>query len=34
VMMHRVFFTPAYELRRADIAPRLLDAVLSRVTAP
>jgi MoxR-like ATPase len=34
VMMHRIFFTPAYELRRNDIAPKLLDAVLSHVTAP
>lgn len=31
---HRVFFTPAYELRRDEIAPRLLDAVLDRVSAP
>lgn len=31
---HRVFFTPAYELRRGEIAPRLLQAVLSKISAP
>lgn len=31
---HRVFFTPAYELRRDEIAPRLLDAVLDKISAP
>jgi MoxR-like ATPase len=31
---HRVFFSPAYELRRQEIAPRLLQAVLDKVSAP
>lgn len=31
---HRIFFTPAYELRREDIAPRLLNSVLDQVSAP
>lgn len=31
---HRLFFTPAYELRRDDIAPRLMRAVLDKVSAP
>ncbi len=31
---HRLFFTPAYELRHSEIAPRLLDAVLDKVSAP
>jgi MoxR-like ATPase len=31
---HRVFFTPAYELRRDEIAPRLLHSVLDKVSAP
>ena len=31
---HRVFFTPAYELRRSEIAPQLLQAVLSKISAP
>lgn len=31
---HRVFFTPAYELRREEIVPLLLDAVLRKVSAP
>ncbi len=31
---HRIFFTPAYELRRDEIAPCLLDAVLDDVAAP
>jgi len=31
---HRIFFTPAYELRRESIAPRLLNCVLDQVSAP
>ncbi len=31
---HRIFFTPAYELRRSEIAPQLLQAVLDQVSAP
>ncbi len=31
---HRVFFTPAYELRRGEIAPQLLQAILGKVSAP
>ena len=31
---HRVFFTPVYEMRRAEIAPLLVQAVLERVPAP
>jgi MoxR-like ATPase len=31
---HRLFFTPAYELRHSEIAPRLLAAVLDTVSAP
>ncbi|SNR96446.1 MoxR-like ATPase [Methylobacillus rhizosphaerae] len=31
---HRIFFTPAYELRRDDIAPALLNGVLNKITAP
>lgn len=31
---HRLFFTPAYELRHSEIAPRLLASVLDSVSAP
>ncbi|MBS1171593.1 MAG: putative MoxR protein [Proteobacteria bacterium] len=31
---HRVFFTPVYEMRRSQIAPRLMRQVLDRVAAP
>ena len=31
---HRVFFEPLYELRRADIAPRLIEEMVRRVPAP
>jgi MoxR-like ATPase len=31
---HRVFFTPAYELRRETLAPRLLNSVIDKVSAP
>lgn len=34
IIGHRIFFTPAYELRREDIAPQLLQAVLAKVSAP
>lgn len=31
---HRIFFTPAYELRHDEIAVRLIDAILDRVPTP
>lgn len=31
---HRLFFTPAYELRHSEIAPRFIDSVLDKVSAP
>lgn len=31
---HRIFFTPAYELRRDEIAPKLMTDVLDKVSAP
>jgi len=31
---HRIFFTPAYELRRDEIAPRLIEGVLGKISAP
>ncbi len=34
VVGHRVFFTPAYEMRREEIAPQLLQAALRAVPAP
>lgn len=34
VVGHRVFFTPAYEMRREEIAPQLLQAVMQTVPAP
>lgn len=34
IIGHRVFFTPAYELRREEISPQLLQAVLAKVSAP
>jgi MoxR-like ATPase len=34
VIMHRLVLDPVYELRRAEIAPRLLDQILDRVAAP
>ncbi len=33
-MTHRVFFHPVYEMRRAELAPRLMDTILARVPAP
>ena len=33
-MIHRLFFTPIYELRRAEIAPALIEQILNRVAAP
>ena len=33
-LAHRVFFTPVYELRRADLAPALIAAIVDRVAAP
>ena len=34
IVGHRVFFTPAYEMSREEIAPQLLQAVLEKVPAP
>jgi MoxR-like ATPase len=34
VLGHRVFFTPVYELRRADIAPVLIDQIMNCVASP
>lgn len=31
---HRIFFTPAYELRRDEIAPKLIQGVLNTISAP
>lgn len=31
---HRVFFNPAYELRRTNLAPNLLNSILDKVSAP
>ena len=31
---HRIFFTPIYELRRADIAPALITQIMNCVAAP
>ena len=31
---HRVFFTPIYELRRAELADALAQAIMLRVAAP
>lgn len=31
---HRVFFTPVYELRRAEIAPALIKQMINRIAAP
>ncbi|MCB1927585.1 MAG: MoxR family ATPase [Rhodocyclaceae bacterium] len=33
-LVHRIFFTPVYELRRAAIADRLMDAMLEQVATP
>lgn len=34
VLGHRVFFTPIYELRRADIAPELVKQIMNCVASP
>jgi MoxR-like ATPase len=34
VAAHRIFFTPAYELRRAEIINQLTDSVLRQIAAP
>ena len=34
VLGHRVFFTPVYELRRAQIADALVAQILERVPTP
>ena len=31
---HRVFFTPVYELRRAEIAPQLIGQIMDKVASP
>ncbi|MGQ7848335.1 AAA family ATPase [Granulosicoccus sp. 3-233] len=31
---HRIFFTPVYELRRADIAPLLIEQIMQAVASP
>ncbi len=31
---HRVFFTPVYELRRAEIAPELIRQIMDRIASP
>lgn len=33
-LRHRIFFTPVYEMRRAEIADALVAGILARVTAP
>jgi MoxR-like ATPase len=34
IAAHRIFFTPAYELRRADIIDQLSDSILKQIAAP
>jgi MoxR-like ATPase len=34
VLGHRIFFTPVHELRRAELAPALVRAIMDRVAAP
>src|SRR5579872_43831 len=34
VLGHRIFFTPVYELRRAQIADALIEAILNKVPTP
>lgn len=34
VLAHRVYFTPVYELRRAELAPALVQQIIDRVAAP
>ncbi|MBX2824327.1 MAG: MoxR family ATPase [Gammaproteobacteria bacterium] len=31
---HRIFFTPVYELRRADIAPELIRQIMNKIASP
>ena len=31
---HRIFFTPVYEMRRAELAPLLVQGIMNRVAAP
>ena len=31
---HRVFFTPVYELRRAEIGPQLIGQIMDKVASP
>jgi hypothetical protein len=34
VLGHRVFFTPIYELRRAELAGALVEKIIDTVAAP
>ncbi len=34
ILGHRIFFTPVYELRRAQIADELVSQILEKVAAP
>jgi MoxR-like ATPase len=34
VLAHRIFFTPVYELRRAEIAEELVRQILEKVPTP
>lgn len=34
IMGHRIFFTPAFELHREEIAPQLLSAIIEKVSVP
>lgn len=34
ILVHRIFFTPVYELRRAEIADALIAEIASRIAAP
>jgi MoxR-like ATPase len=34
VLAHRIFFTPVYELRRAQIADALVTQILEKVATP
>jgi hypothetical protein len=31
---HRIFLAPVYELRRNELAPKLVQAIMDRVAAP
>ncbi|MCL1962624.1 MAG: MoxR family ATPase [Desulfovibrionaceae bacterium] len=34
VLAHRIFFTPVYELRRAELAPALIARIMDQIAAP